>query len=135
VALGVNEAVLVAKHGCGFVTWPSNATVPGGGRYNYSVASSAWQNGKGDVLSQFLESCNKNGIASGFYYSLGGSSYANKMRWSAAEIIEIEKQHLVELWDTYGNHAQGGHKEIWFDGGFEGTNLDMWASASQPAPL
>lgn len=120
VALGVKEAVLVAKHGCGFTTWPSNATVPGGNRYNYSVAFSDWQGGKGDVLAEFLASCNKNNIATGFYYSLGGSKFASQMKWSAAEIIEIEKQHLVELWDLYGNHANGGHTEVWFDGGFEG---------------
>ena len=48
-AFGVREAVLVAKHGCGFVTWPTKAKMPDGSTYNYSVASSSWQGGKGDA--------------------------------------------------------------------------------------
>eukprot|EP00040_Diaphanoeca_grandis_P019203 m.101217 g.101217 ORF g.101217 m.101217 type:complete len:689 (-) comp27315_c0_seq1:283-2349(-) len=120
VALGVKEAVLVAKHGCGFVTWPTNATVPGGGRYNYSVAYTQWESGKGNVIQNFLDSCNKNDIATGFYYSLASNAFATKMGWTAEELIAIEKQQMIELWDTYGNHANGGHKELWFDGGFEG---------------
>ena len=43
------------------------------------------------------------------------------MGWSSEELINIEMQQVVELWDTYGNHKYGGHGEIWFDGGFEGT--------------
>eukprot|EP00041_Stephanoeca_diplocostata_P027835 m.773850 g.773850 ORF g.773850 m.773850 type:complete len:551 (+) comp23254_c1_seq13:200-1852(+) len=121
-ALGVREAVLVAKHGCGFTTWPTKATVPGGGRYNYSVAYTPWKNGTGDVLSQFLKSCNAKNIGTGFYYSLASNTFAQRMGWSADELLAIEKQHLLELWgQTYGNHANGGHAEIWFDGGFEGA--------------
>ena len=34
-AMVAREAVLVAKHSCGFALWPSNATEPDGSRYNY----------------------------------------------------------------------------------------------------
>ena len=37
--MGAKEAVLVAKHGCGFALWPSNATEPDGSRYNYRSQS------------------------------------------------------------------------------------------------
>ena len=134
VALGARHAVLVAKHGCGFNLWPTNATVPGGSggggggggggakqqRYNYSVAYTSWGGGKRDVAREFLASCNAAGVRTGFYYSLGASDFASRNGWSAAEIAEVEKQQLLELWGTYGNVEHGGHAEIWFDGGFEG---------------
>jgi hypothetical protein len=37
IAMGCRRFVYVAKHGCGFATWPSNANVLGS-RYPYSVA-------------------------------------------------------------------------------------------------
>ena len=97
-AFGVREAVLVAKHGCGYVTWPSKATLPDGSEYNYSVAHSTWRGGKGDVLGDFKTSCLKKGSESskrspsvvslssdteplvptvgvGYYYSLGSNNY------------------------------------------------------------
>eukprot|EP00037_Helgoeca_nana_P008927 m.78747 g.78747 ORF g.78747 m.78747 type:complete len:396 (+) comp19235_c0_seq4:192-1379(+) len=117
VALGVKEAVLVAKHGCGFVLWPSKAKVPGGDLYNYSVAYSSWQDGKGDVLKDFLASCNERSIRTGTYYSLNSNNFAKTMGWTADELIAIEKQQMSELWGAeYGNHAVGGHAELWFDG-------------------
>eukprot|EP01079_Euglenida_sp_SAG-EU17-18_P008733 gene8733-1566_t len=127
------EAVLVAKHGCGFTLFPSNATQPDGKQYNYSVAHTAWRQGKGDVARAFLDSCNKMGIGTGwtspcpqpsqpppFYYSLNSNTYAGWQGWSKEQLMAVEQQQLVELWDTYGNHDHGGHSEVWFDGGFEG---------------
>ena len=90
--------MLVAKHGCGYVTWPSKATLPDGSEYNYSVAHSTWRGGKGDVLGDFKTSCLKKGSESskrsppvvslssdteplaptvgvGYYYSLGSNNY------------------------------------------------------------
>mmetsp|Transcript_35609 Transcript_35609/g.63321 ORF Transcript_35609/g.63321 Transcript_35609/m.63321 type:complete len:467 (+) Transcript_35609:39-1439(+) len=117
--LGVREAVLVAKHGCGYTLWPSNATEPDGKRYNYSVAFSSWRSGRGDVLADFIASCSKRGIGVGYYYSLGSNKYADRMNWTKDELMAIEKQQVVELWDTYGH--KGNLTEIWFDGGFEGA--------------
>lgn len=130
-ALGVKEAVLVAKHGCGFTLWPSRAKVPGGGEYAYSVAHTAWREGKGDVARMFIDSCNKAGIRTGFYYSLSSNSYGAKAGWTPDELVEVEKQQLVELWsaDGYGNQGNGGHSEIWFDGGFEGVIQPFVASS------
>ena len=112
-AMGVKEAVLVVKHGCGFTLWPSNASQPDGARYNYSVASSTWQGGAGDVVARFRDSCNKASIGVGYYYSLGSNSYAGKKKWSAEQLQAVEKQQLTELWTTYGNNDKGGLTEIW----------------------
>eukprot|EP01052_Picozoa_sp_SAG31_P020998 SAG31_NODE_1602_length_7780_cov_8.304699_3_plen_127_part_00 len=74
--LGVKEAVLTVKHGSGFLLWPSNATMPDGRRYNYSVAYSSWRGGHGDVVADFVEACNKAGIGVGYYYSIGANEFA-----------------------------------------------------------
>jgi alpha-L-fucosidase len=117
----VREAVLVAKHGCGFVTWPSRATMPDGSTYNYSVASSAWRGGKGDVLSDFKASCLAKGIGVGYYYSLGSNGYTKGLNLTAAQLEVIEMQQMTELWSgEYGNN--GNLTEIWFDGGIEGKS-------------
>ena len=118
-AFGAREAVLVAKHGCGFVTWPSNATMPDGSRYNYSVASSSWMRGTGDVVASFKASCLKKGLGVGYYYSLGANSYTKGLHLTAEQLEAIEMQQMVELWSgRYGNEAN--LTEIWFDGGIDG---------------
>ena len=45
-AAGAKYAVLVAKHCSGFSLWPTKA-------HGYSVASSPWKGGKGDVVADF----------------------------------------------------------------------------------
>ena len=125
VAFGAHEAVLVAKHACGFCTWPTNATLPvanasrgqrwpNGSRYPYSVAYSPWRGGKGDVVKSFLQSVTQAGLGAGYYYSLG-NQLERSLNLSAAQIIAVEQQQLTELWTTYGNN--GNLSEVWFDGG------------------
>jgi hypothetical protein len=112
-AFGAREAVLVAKHGCGFATWPSNATMPDGSRYNYSVTSSAWREGKGDVVASFKASCLRVGLGIGYYYSLGANSYTKGLHLTSAQLEAIELQQMQELWSgEYGN--SGNLSEIWF---------------------
>ena len=38
--LGIQEAVLTAKHGCGFLLWPSATKLPDGSPYSYHVGNS-----------------------------------------------------------------------------------------------
>jgi len=115
-AFGAREAVLVAKHACGFCTWPSLATLPDGSRYPYSTAFSSWRGGKGDVVGEFASAVTKAGLGAGYYYSLHqlGSHIMNKYNFSATQILAIEKQQLEELWGRYGN--AGNLSEVWFDG-------------------
>lgn len=110
-------ATLVAKHNCGFTTWPSavtfetrdNTTSP----YNYTVAYSP-VNGT-DVVKLFSESAEKYGIGHGFYYSTNVNNFLNvqdslvNATWSAGEIRitnetydEIVIAQLTELWTQYG---------------------------------
>lgn len=116
-ASGAKYATLVAKHNCGFTTWPSavtfqtrdNITSP----YNYSVAYSPVKGT--DVVQLFSDSAKKYGIGHGFYYSTVVNNFLNVQNslvnstWAPGEIRisndtydELVIAQLTELWTTYG---------------------------------
>ena len=112
--LGAKYAVLVAKHGSGFSLWPTSA-------HDYSVKSSPWKGGKGDVVADFIASCEKYGIRPGLYYSISFNDYMGVSNPGLVRSGDKEKQkeynsmaiqQLTELWSRYGKLF-----EIWFDGG------------------
>ena len=112
--LGAKYAVLVAKHCSGFSLWPTEA-------HDYSVKSSPWKDGKGDIVQDFITSCKKYGIKPGIYASTTANGYLyvdNPGRVQEGspvtqeEYNKIVTQQLTELWSNYGELF-----EIWFDGG------------------
>ena len=110
-AAGAKYAVLVAKHCSGFSLWPTKA-------HDYSVASSPWKGGKGDVVADFMASCRKFGVRPGLYASTGVNArlgvdhfgIGDPAKWDAYR--DVVKTQLSELWSNYGELF-----EIWFDGG------------------
>ena len=44
--------MLTVQAGCGFVLYPSNATLPGGGRYNYTIRESSFGR---DLVREFVD--------------------------------------------------------------------------------
>lgn len=112
MAMGCKRFVYVAKHGCGFTTWPSTALVRGV-RYPYSIAFAP---NTTDVVGAFVASAKKAGTPFGFYYSLGSNAYANAvLKLSGAEFDALVLAQLRELWTAYGPLA-----EVWMDGGEDG---------------
>ena len=113
VSFGAKYAVLVAKHCSGFSLWPTKM-------HAYSVKSSPWRKGKGDIVADFIKSCEKFGIKPGLYCSAGRNSYMNVYDHKVAsgdprELARYNKvleTQLTELWSNYGKLF-----EIWFDGG------------------
>ena len=112
--LGAKYAVLVAKHCTGFCLWPTRA-------HGYSVASSPWKDGRGDVVREFVDACRKYDILPGLYYSVSCNQYMNVDNPGLVRDHDPEKQRaynemalsqLAELWTNYGELF-----EIWFDGG------------------
>lgn len=111
---GAQYAVLVAKHCSGFSLWPTQA-------HDYSVKSSPWRDGKGDIVADFIASCEKFGLKPGIYCSGACNAYLNvdnpgmvrsKDPDEQARYNAILQQQLTELWGDYGKLF-----EIWFDGG------------------
>ena len=111
--LGAKYAVLVAKHGSGFSLWPTEA-------HDYSVKNTAWRDGKGDIVADFVASCKKYGIKPGIYANTNANGYLHTDRGitaeggpvSQTEYNAVVAKQLTELWSGYGDLF-----EIWFDGG------------------
>jgi len=101
-ASGAKYVVLVAKHHDGFCLWPTQQT-------DYSVRSSPWQNGKGDVVGAVARAARKYGLRFGVYLS-PWDRHEPKYKDSAA-YDDYYNAELSELASSYGDLV-----EFWLDG-------------------
>lgn len=110
-ALGARYLVLTAKHHDGFCLWPTATT-------DYSVASSPWRDGHGDVVRDVADACARHGVRFGFYLSpwdRHAPEYVDPAAYDAMYAAQLR-----ELCTGYGDVA-----EIWFDGaGSDGRTYD-----------
>jgi alpha-L-fucosidase len=106
-AAGAKYVILVAKHHDGFCLWPTGQT-------DYSVKSSDWENGQGDVVRRVSDAARKFGLKFGIYLSPWDRHeprYKNSADYDNYYIAELE-----ELASGYGELV-----EFWLDGaGSEG---------------
>ena len=101
-AAGAKYVVMVAKHHDGFCLWPTDQT-------NYSVKSSPWKNGKGDVVAEVAAAARKYGLKFGVYLSPWDR---HEPRYSnSAEYDKYYASELDELAQNYGELT-----EFWLDG-------------------
>lgn len=111
VELGARYIVLTAKHHDGFCLWQTETT-------DYSVAASAWKDGRGDVVAEVADACREAGIGFGIYLSpwdRNAECYSDERAYS-----EFYARQLTELCTRYGALT-----EIWFDGaGSDGYTYD-----------
>ncbi len=101
-AAGFRAMILTAKHHDGFCLWPTKTT-------SYSVASSPWRNGTGDLVREFVDACRAEGLKPGLYLSpwdRNASVYGDSPRYNDFYIAQ-----LTELLTHYGTIH-----EVWFDG-------------------
>ena len=109
---GAKYAVLVAKHHDGFALFPSAHT-------DYSVKSSPWLNGKGDLVRLASDSAHKAGLGFGVYLSpwdRHDSRYPDPAAYDQYYLAQ-----LGELARSYGPLA-----EFWLDGaGSAGRTYDF----------
>lgn len=114
MAAGARYVVFTAKHHDGFCLWPTRTT-------DYSVASSPWQNGDGDVVGDLADACREAGIGLGLYLSPWDRNAACYDAPEAYDAFYIRQ--LIELCTRYGPLC-----EVWFDGaGSEGRTYDWEA--------
>lgn len=106
---GFKMAILTAKHHDGFCLWQTATT-------EYSIKSSPWRDGKGDVVQELSGACRKYGLKFGIYLSpwdRNAPSYGDSPAYNNLFIAQ-----LSELLTNYGRVD-----EVWFDGACgEGAN-------------
>ena len=117
--------MLTAKHGCGFLLWETNSTLPDGSPYPYHVGNSKLGR---NVAQEYSDIMAANDLGHGFYYSLTNNYFLNLEHYvindpstllpgmanvTVEEFEVIAKAQLRELWGSFGDLT-----EIWFDGGY-----------------
>lgn len=96
---GFKGLISVAKHHDGFCLWPTATT-------KYSVASSPWRDGKGDMVKEFMEAAKKNNLKFGVYLSAWDR---NDERYGSEAYPEAYRQQLTELMTGYGDLFTSWH--------------------------
>ncbi|XP_057782536.1 alpha-L-fucosidase 1 [Salvia miltiorrhiza] len=99
---GFSRVILTVKHHDGFCLWPSDYT-------DYSVKSSSWRNGSGDVVRDLAEAARIGGVQLGVYLSpwdMHEPCYGNTLEYN-----EFYLGQMTELLTRYGEI-----KEVWLDG-------------------
>lgn len=122
---GARYAILTAKHHDGFCNWPTAYS-------DYSVKSSPWKDGHGDVVADYVAACRKYGLKVGLYCSpaqWGGTiDFSNEADYDTYFINQ-----LTELLTGYGTIDY-----IWFDGcgsdkhHYDGARITATVRALQP---
>lgn len=101
-AAGARYVVLVAKHHDGFCLWPTEQT-------DYSVKSSPWKSGRGDLVREVSDAAQKYGLKFGIYLS-PWDRHEPRYEDSAA----YDKYYAAELDELAQNY--GELTEFWLDG-------------------
>jgi alpha-L-fucosidase len=100
-AAGMKYVIFVAKHHDGFCLWPTEQT-------DYSVKSSPWENGSGDIVKRVEQAARKFGLKFGVYLSPWDR---HEPRYNSAEYDKYYAAELNELAQGYGPL-----EEFWLDG-------------------
>lgn len=112
ISWGAKEILFVAKHTGGFCWWQTETS-------DYSIKNTPYKNGKGDVLKELSESCEKYGLNLGIYVYPGdetwgagiGSGGLTSDPQKQEAYNKIFRQQLTEVLTRYGKIM-----EVWFDG-------------------
>ena len=98
---GFRLALLTVKHHEGFCLWQTKYS-------EQSIKNSPYQQGKGDIIRQFTDSCRKYGMKAGLYISPWDR---NSPYWGSNEYDDYYANQLVELLTNYGDSIDGPQKD------------------------
>lgn len=122
-AAGAKFAILTATHETGFALYQSDVNP-------YCMKALKWQDGKGDIVRDFVNSCRKEGIMPGIYIGIrwnslfgihnfkaegDGTFAANRQQWYK----RLCEKMVKEICTRYGELFM-----IWFDGGADDPRGD-----------
>ncbi len=122
-AMGAKIAILTVTHETGFALYQSDVNP-------YCMKALKFQDGKGDIVRDFVASCRKYGILPGLYIGIRWNSFLGVYDFSVcndssafARNRQKYYNHLceemtAELMSRYGQLAM-----VWFDGGAHGPEL------------
>ncbi|WP_265799515.1 alpha-L-fucosidase [Pedobacter sp. MC2016-05] len=89
---GFKGIVVVAKHHDGLCLWPTKTT-------SHSISASKWMNGKGDMIKDYQNACNKLNMQLGLYCSPWDR---NNALYGQPGYLDIYRNQLKELLTNYG---------------------------------
>ncbi|MEX2564591.1 MAG: alpha-L-fucosidase, partial [Cyclobacteriaceae bacterium] len=122
-SFGAKHIVLTAKHHNGYCLWPTKTT-------DYSVKSSPWKDGKGDVVAEFVKACRKHDMKIGLYVSGGDKHFGctstpdpqgqRKLVGDIHKYFPVFMEQLRELLTNYGEISY-----LWFDGAYDPFGWDV----------
>jgi len=96
---GFKGLIAVAKHHDGFCLWPTATT-------SYSIASSPWKNGRGDMVREFMKAAHAQRMEFGVYLSAWDR---NDTRYGTPAYADAYREQLRELMDGYGSLFTSWH--------------------------
>ncbi|GAB2998350.1 alpha-L-fucosidase [Cyclobacterium sediminis] len=116
---GCKIAILTATHETGFALYQSDVNP-------YSLKAVKWQDGKGDLVRDFVASCRKYGVLPGIYIGIRWNSFYGVHDFKVNGTNQFAKERqahynricegmVEELMSRYGDWAI-----VWFDGGAHG---------------
>lgn len=90
---GFKGVIIVAKHHDGFCLWPTKTT-------EHNISHSPYKNGKGDIVREYREACDKLGMKMGIYCSPWDRNSA--LYGKPEYVTEVYRKQLQELYTNYG---------------------------------
>ena len=115
-AMGAKFALITATHETGFALYQSDVNP-------YCLKAVKWQNGEGDIVRDFVNSCRKYGIQPGIYIGIrwnaffGVHNFQVQGKGAFREYRQNYYNTMVEGMVTELCTRYGPLFEIWFDGG------------------